>query len=104
MHEDVKKMLEILLNDSELILKIEDKNQIGKYISHREYYHALQWYCGSVIQEKKTLSSEQIRSVLELMHLMGVDQENDSEFWLWEQFTENFKTDIVVPRECPNQQ
>ena len=95
LHSKLETLLVALLQGSESYLMNGDKIEIQNFIYHKEYFLALQSFCYGFLEDGKNLSNSQIELIDELMRLMGIDQEEDDDFWLWEMFQQVLNNRIV---------
>jgi len=76
----------LLLECDSQYLTSDEKAEVLKGVSSKEYFLAVQSFLFGFISESRPLSRRALDIIEDLMGKMGVKDEDDDDYWLWEEF------------------
>jgi hypothetical protein len=86
LYTELECRLNYLLKHNHDYLTDDESIEVQKMIYHKEYGLALQSFCYGFISESRPLSKESLTIVDELITKMGMKDESDDYYWLWDKF------------------
>jgi hypothetical protein len=95
-HADQEGRLLHLLDKSQDYLTQDEFTEVQKRVHHKEYALALQSFLYGFIAEARPLSQEALVIADELITQMGMKNEDDDDYWLWEKFHSAMKTPAIA--------
>lgn len=88
MKDLIENKLNYLIQNSSSLSE-DEKSELNQLLLMNEYFLVVQNFCYGVIKENRPILKKEVEIVFDVMKLMGANDRNDEDYWLWEEFSKS---------------